>query len=172
MNLNTLIGFLGLIIIIALLSAFSGYKWAEMTITADHIIKKDTLLMPIVIPNDTIHEYHSTTKIVTENFEDSTKINLLADSIKNLYAELELLKVKQIAVLDTIFPNSKDTLYLEFDKVTDIFAPIYLKRSVYDVPIEVKTIYIPCEKSHHSFWVDIGIGTGSFGLGYLIGNIK
>lgn len=172
MNLNTLIGFLGLIIIIALLSAFSGYKWAEMTITADHIVKKDTLLMPIVIPNDTIHEYHSNTKIISEKIEDSTKINLLVDSISGLYAKLESLKVKQIAILDTIFPKSKDTLYLEFNKVTDVFSPIYLRRSVYEIPIEQKILYIPCDKHHHSFWVDIGIGTGSFGLGYLIGNIK
>jgi hypothetical protein len=172
LNLNTLIGFLTLILIVFLLSAYGGYQYAKMTTGVEYIEDTDTLILPIIVPNDTIHEYHSTTKIVSENFEDSTKINLLVDSISGLYAKLESLKVKQIAILDTIFPKSNDTLYLEFDKVTDVFSPIYLRRSVYEIPIEQKILYIPCDKHHHSFWVDIGIGSGAFGIGYLIGNIK
>lgn len=131
--------------------------------------KIDTLIMPIRIPNDTIIFYKSKNKIVNIPVEDTTKINLLLDSISVLYAKLKELEIKQIAILDTIFPNSKDTLYIEFDKVTDVFAPIYLKRSVYKIPVEVKTIYIPVEKENHSIFVDVGIGLGAFGLGYIVG---
>lgn len=158
-----------ILLLVLFLSFFGGYKYAKLSISSKEKIVTDTLVMPIYIPNDTIIKYKSKIKIITENIKDSNTINSLLDTINNLYSKLEKLQAKQIAILDTIFPNSKDTLFLQFDKVTDVFAPIYLKRSVYNIPIEIKTIYIPVEKENHSIFVDFGIGLGAFGLGYIVG---
>lgn len=173
MNINTLISFSFLVLIIFILSAFSGYKYAEMKFSdqiPEKTIKYDTTYITYSLPADTIQEVKIIPQIKFKEIVDSTEIFRLLDTIDNLYKRLYNLEVKQVAVLDTIFPKG-DSLYLEFDKVADIFAPIYLRRASFEVPYQIQTIYVPCPKTH-SIWVDVGIGVGSLGLGYLIGNVN
>jgi len=101
---------------------------------------------------------------------DSTAIFSLLDTINNLYNRLESLEVKQLATLDTIFPQG-DSIYIEFDKVADVWDKVILRKKMLEIPYEIRTIYMPCPPAH-SIWVDIGIGAGSLGLGYLIGNVS
>lgn len=162
-----------LIFLLILSSAWTGYKYAEIKFLQKQltpVTKYDTLWIPHYFPADTIKEVKIETKIITKNVIDSAEIYSLLDTIKNLYKRLYELEVKQVAVLDTIFPKG-DSLYLEYDKVSDVFAPIYLRRATIELPYQIKTIYMPYEKKR-SIWYDVGIGAGAFGLGYLIGNVK
>jgi hypothetical protein len=173
MNFNTIFAFIITLLILFILSAFGGYRYGILQKTP-HSPIFDTTYVTYVIPGDTIEKVQVIPKIIYKNnvvnITDSVYINFLLDSIDVLYKKLSDLEVKHVAILDTIFPKG-DTLYLEFDKVTDIFAPIYLRRAGIEIPYITQTIYVPCPKSH-SVWLDIGIGAGALSLGYLIGNVS
>jgi hypothetical protein len=173
-QLKDFVGLFFMLIILIILSAFSGYWYGKLKFE-DNFKSADSIhteikYIPYVFPADTIKEVKIKTHIFTKNIIDSTEINSLLDTIESLYNRLEKLEVKQLATLDTIFPQG-DSIYIEFDKVSDVWNEVILRKKMLEIPYEIRTIYMPCPPTH-SIWVDLGIGIGSFGVGYLIGNVN
>lgn len=155
MNNNVL--FLIIAILLIALSFYGGYNYGKGTIVTrirdtvyevklDKIIIKDTVTKKIVRTIPTEIDSNAIKKIIKER-----------DSLVN---ELIKFNVKEIAVLDTIYGEYKDTINVKFDMFLKHWD-LYIGLANRKVLVEKELIYLP--PPSRQWWDNPYVGLG-FGL--------
>lgn len=130
------------------------------------VVYRDTFriieMSPAIHIRDTIKKK---VVVVIPDRADSILIYTLLAQQDTLLQIIDELGVESIARLDTIMPNTHDTLniaYSEYDRNWDVYVGLAPRK----INVETKFVYLPAPKIDRTWWDNpwvsgaIGIGTG------------
>lgn len=151
-----------LFLILLTISFIAGYNYGKEKIIISRI---DTVY---TIKFDKIHIYDTITKkikVIVPDDINIEKVQTMRASIDSLQQELHRLNVKELAILDTIYGDYKDTISVKYDTFLK-YWDLYIGIAPRSITLQKELIYLPPPK--REWWDNPYIGMG---LGIIVGGV-